>query len=65
MNLNMLSDFMQVLNSIRKHLTKNKYFPMYILFTIIYLLQKQKLNPNKYSEQEISMSNFYKLMNLI
>jgi hypothetical protein len=65
MNLNMLSDFMQVLNSISKHLTKNKYFPMYILFTTIYLLRKQKLNPNKYSEQEISMSNFYKLMNLI
>jgi hypothetical protein len=38
MNLIMLSDFMQVLNILRKHPTKNEYFPMHILFTIIYLL---------------------------
>jgi hypothetical protein len=58
MSLNMLSYFMQVLNSTRKHYTKNDYFPMHIMFTRIYLLQEEKLNPNKYSEQEINMSNF-------
>jgi hypothetical protein len=50
MNLIMLSDFMQLLRFKRKHPTKNEYFFMHILFTIIYLLQKQKLNHNKYSE---------------
>jgi hypothetical protein len=58
MNLNMLSDFMKVLNSKRNHSTKNEYFPNHIQITIIYLLQKQKLNHNKYSEQEIIMINF-------
>jgi hypothetical protein len=43
MNLNMLSDFMQVLNIMSKHTTKNGYFPKHLLFTKIYLLQKQKL----------------------
>jgi hypothetical protein len=38
MNVIMLSDFMQVLNSVRKHSTKNEYFPMPILFTTIYLM---------------------------
>jgi hypothetical protein len=57
-SLNMLSSFIQVLNSIRKHPTKNEYFSKRILFTIIFLLQKQKLNPNKYSEQELNMDNF-------
>jgi hypothetical protein len=38
MNLNMLFEFMQVLNIKRKHYTKNKYFTKHILFTIIYLL---------------------------
>jgi effector-binding domain-containing protein len=51
-------DFMQVLNSIRKHYTKNEYFPKHILFTTIYLMQEQKLNPNKYSEKDINMRNF-------
>jgi hypothetical protein len=37
----MLSDIMHVLNSIRKYPTKNEYFLKHILFTIIYLLQKQ------------------------
>jgi hypothetical protein len=50
MNLTMLFDFMQVLNSIRKHPTKNEYFPEHILFTTVYLLQKQKLNHRNYSE---------------
>jgi hypothetical protein len=46
MNLNMLSNFMQILNINRKHPTKNEYFLMHILFTTIYLLQEQKLNHN-------------------
>jgi hypothetical protein len=45
-------DFLQVLHIKRSHCTKSDYFPMYILFTIIYLLQEQKLNPNKYYELE-------------
>jgi hypothetical protein len=40
---------MQVLNSIRKH-TNNEYFYRHILFTKIYLLQEQKLNPRNYSK---------------
>jgi hypothetical protein len=47
MNLIMIFDFMQVLNSKIKHSTKNEYFPKHIIFTIIYLLQEQKLNRNK------------------
>jgi hypothetical protein len=58
MNLNKISDFMQVLNSIRKHPTKDEYFPMHILFTTIYLLQEQKLNHRNYSEWETNMDNF-------
>jgi hypothetical protein len=58
MSLNKFSDFMQVLNSIRKHSTKNEYFPMHILFSTIYLLQKQKLTHRNYSEQKINMINF-------
>jgi hypothetical protein len=59
MNLIMLSDFfVQVLNSKRKHPTKNEYFPMYILFTIFYLLQEQKLNHRNYSKQKIIMRSF-------
>jgi hypothetical protein len=34
----MLPDFMQVLDSLWKHPTKNEYFSKHILFTIIYLL---------------------------
>jgi hypothetical protein len=44
MHLIMLSDFMQV----RRHPIKNEYFPMHILFTIIYLLQEYKLNHGNY-----------------
>jgi hypothetical protein len=58
LNLNNLYDFMQVLNSIRKYHTMIEHFYKHILFSTIYLLQEQKLNPNKYSEQEINMSNF-------
>jgi hypothetical protein len=58
MNLNILFEFMQVLNSSRKHSIKNEYFPKHILITTIYLQHKQKLNPNKYSDQEINMINF-------
>jgi hypothetical protein len=54
----LLSDFMQILNIIRKHYTKNEYFPMPHLFTTIYLLQEQKLNPRNYFGQEINMSYF-------
>jgi hypothetical protein len=57
-NLIILSDFMHVLNSIRKHYAKDEYFPKHILFTTIYLLQEQKLNPNKYSEKDINLRNF-------
>jgi hypothetical protein len=46
-NLIMFSDFMQGLNSTRKHYTKNEYCSMHILFSTIYLLQEQKLNPRK------------------
>jgi hypothetical protein len=58
MNLNMLSNFMQVLNINRKYATKNEYFPMHILFTTIYLLQEKQLHHRNYSKQEINMSNF-------
>jgi hypothetical protein len=58
MNLSMLSEFMQVLNSRRKHPTKNEYFYRQIIFTTIYLLQEQKLNPRNYSEQELNIRNF-------
>jgi hypothetical protein len=58
MDLIMLSDFMQVLNSIRKHYTNNKYFYRHILFTKIYLLHEQKLNHRNYSTLELIMSNF-------
>jgi hypothetical protein len=57
-NLIVLSDFIQVLNILRKHPTKNEYFPMHILFTTIYLLQEQELNPRIYSKQELIMSIF-------
>jgi hypothetical protein len=43
MRLIMFSDFMQVLLIRRRHPTNNEHFLMHILFTIIYLLQEQKL----------------------
>jgi hypothetical protein len=54
----MLSDFMHVLNSIRKYYTKNEHFSKHILFSTIYLLQEQKLNHRNYSEEDINMRNF-------
>jgi hypothetical protein len=58
MVLTKLYDFISVLYSTRKHWVKNEYFTMHNLFSTIYLLQEQKLIPNKYSQQEINMSNF-------
>jgi hypothetical protein len=58
MNLNKLYDCIQVEYSTRKHSTKNEYFPMPILFTIIYLLYEQKLNLRNHSKQEIIMMIF-------
>jgi hypothetical protein len=40
MSLNQLYDFIQVINSIRKHYTNNEYSPKPIVFTMIYLLQE-------------------------
>jgi hypothetical protein len=48
-------DFLQVLHIKWSHSTNNDSFPMYILFTTIYLLQKQKLNHRNYYEQKINM----------
>jgi hypothetical protein len=47
MSLNKFYDFIQVLYSARKLLTKNCYFSKHILFSTIYLLQKLILNHNK------------------
>jgi hypothetical protein len=58
MSITRVYDFLQVLAIKRNYSTKNEYFTMHILFNIIYLLQKQRLNPNKYFEPEINMSNF-------
>jgi hypothetical protein len=54
----MLSDFIQVLNSAGKVYTKNHYFSNYQSFSIISLLQKNRLNPINYSKQEIIMKLF-------
>jgi hypothetical protein len=56
--LTLFYDLIQVLHSIRKHPTKNEYFPMHTLFTTFYLLQDQKLNPRHYYEQELNMRIF-------
>jgi hypothetical protein len=58
MALTTLYDFMQVLNSTRKYYTKNKYFPIHILFSIIYLLHEQELNLRIYSKQELIVEIF-------
>jgi hypothetical protein len=39
-NLTWFYDFIHVIYSIRKHYTKNEYFPKHILFTMIYLIQE-------------------------
>jgi hypothetical protein len=56
--LTLLNYFIQVLYRTRKHHTKNEYFPKHILFSTIYSLLGQKLNPRNYAEQDINMSNF-------
>jgi hypothetical protein len=58
MSLNKFSDFILVVNSTRKHSTKNEYFPMPILFTTIYLMPEQKLNYINDSGYDINMGNF-------
>jgi hypothetical protein len=58
MTLNIFSDFILVLNSIKKYSTKRGHFPMHIVFSTIYLLQKEILNHRNYFEQEINMTNF-------
>jgi hypothetical protein len=45
MNPIILSNYMNVLNNKSKHPTNDEYFSRHILFTTIYLLQEQKLNP--------------------
>jgi hypothetical protein len=55
MHLIMFSNFILVINNIRNHPTKNECFCVCILFVIIYLLHKQKLNHENYSEQELNM----------
>jgi hypothetical protein len=51
----MFSDFIQVLNSARDVYTKNHYFSNSKLFSKIYLLQKQRLNPRNYSKLALIM----------
>jgi hypothetical protein len=58
MSLNKLYDFIQILNSIRKHPTNNECFPMHVLFSTNYLLREQKLNHGNYSDQKLNMENF-------
>jgi hypothetical protein len=53
-----LSDFLQVLNSARKHPTNNLYFSKHISFSTIYLLQEQQLNPRNYFKQELIVNIF-------
>jgi hypothetical protein len=50
-SLTRVYDFIKVIHIKRRQYTKNDHLPMYILFTIIYLLQDQKLNRRNYSEQ--------------
>jgi hypothetical protein len=47
-SLTRVYDFIEVIHIKMSHSTKNDSFPMYILFTIIYLLQEQGLNHNHY-----------------
>jgi hypothetical protein len=58
MNLTRLLNFIQVLHIKRRHSTKNDYFSKHIYFIIFYLLQKEKLKHNNYSEQKINMICF-------
>jgi hypothetical protein len=54
----MLSDFLQVLNSVRDDYAKDYYFSNPKLFSTISLLQKQRLNPRNYSKQALNMELF-------
>jgi hypothetical protein len=54
----LFSNFIQTLNSTREFYPKTHYFSQYKSFYIIYLLQKQRLNPKNYSKQEIIMKLF-------
>jgi hypothetical protein len=58
MRLNKLYAFIHVSYSMRKLYTNNYYFPKHILFTMIYLLQEQNLNPRNYSYQELILNFF-------
>jgi hypothetical protein len=58
MSLNKLHDFIHVAYSMRKLYTNYYYFPKHILFTTVYLLQEQNLNPRNCSEQEIILIIF-------
>jgi hypothetical protein len=49
MHLIMVSDFLHALHSARKFPTK-KYFSNYNLFSTIYTLEEQRLNPTNYSK---------------
>jgi hypothetical protein len=60
----MLSDFVQVLNSARDIYTKNYYFSNSKLFSTISLLQKQILNHENYSKQEIIMNFLHELLEM-
>jgi hypothetical protein len=58
MNLTMLSDFMHVLNIIRKHLIKNEYFSYaYSIYYNLFIVGAE-LNHRNYFVQEINMRNF-------
>jgi hypothetical protein len=57
-SLTRVYDFLQVIHIKRRQSTKNDHLAMYILFTIIYLLQEQKLNHRNYSKQVTIMIIF-------
>jgi hypothetical protein len=51
-------DFIHVLHGARKLYTKNQHFSNPKIFSIISLLQKQRLNPRNYYKQELIMELF-------
>jgi hypothetical protein len=57
-NLKRMYDFLHYLHINSSYYTKNEHFPMHILFTTFYLLQKQKLNYRTYYKQKINTRNF-------
>jgi hypothetical protein len=54
----MFSDFIQVPHSAREFYTKTQYFSSHRLFSIISLLQRQRLKPRNYSKKELNMELF-------